>query len=46
MTTCPKIEKATVVNNKGCNVCDWSGLFDPIPDFEIAGVSAVFNVFG
>jgi subtilosin-A len=44
-----KIEKATVVNNKGCSVCAIGAVCladGPIPDFEIAGVSAVFTAFG
>ena len=44
-----KIEKATVVNNKGCSVCAIGAICladGPIPDFEIAGVSAVFTAFG
>ncbi|MEX2803795.1 subtilosin A family bacteriocin [Streptococcus sp. H31] len=44
-----KIEKATVVNNKGCSVCAIGAICladGPVPDFEVAGISAVFTAFG
>lgn len=44
-----KMEKATIVNNKGCSVCAVGAVCladGPVPDFEIAGVSAVFTAFG
>lgn len=47
--TLKKIEKATVVNNKGCSVCSIGAICladGPVPDFEIAGVTAVFTAFG
>ncbi|MGS6421023.1 subtilosin A family bacteriocin [Enterococcus lactis] len=43
------MEKAMIVNNKSCSVCAIGAacLADgPIPDFEIAGVSAIFTAFG
>ena len=44
-----KIEKATVVNNKGCSVCAVGAacLSDgPIPDFEVVGITSLFTVAG
>lgn len=43
------VEKAKIVENKGCSACAVGALCladGPIPDFEIAGVSAVFGVTG
>lgn len=41
-----KIEKASVVNNKGCSVCAVCLSDGPIPDFEIVGITSLFTVAG
>ena len=44
-----KVEKAKIVENKGCPACAVGAacLADgPIPDFEIAGVVGVYGVTG
>lgn len=43
------MEKAKIINNKKCSVCAVGAacLADgPVPDFEVASVSAVFTAFG
>lgn len=43
------MEKAMVVQNKGCSVCSIGAacLIDgPLPDFEVAGISGLFGLWG
>ena len=43
------MESAKSVENKGCKVCYLSAacLADgPVPDFEVAAVSGIFNIWG
>lgn len=44
-----KVEEAKIVENKGCSACAIGAacLADgPIPDFEVAGVLAIYGVTG
>lgn len=43
------IEKATIVENKGCASCAIGALCfsdGPIPDFEIAGLLSLYGITG
>lgn len=41
------VEKAKIVENKFCAGCAWAAVCladGPIPDFEIAGISALYGL--
>lgn len=42
-----KVEEAKIVENKGCSACAIGAMCladGPIPDFEIAGVLAIYGI--